>query len=128
MWDSDSRSQRTEITKAFAKAAEEGKALGAGTASRGRQSREMIAQSREVIAESAALLRTPQSEPAVKAYYRCYFLNGEDRIVTVEPLACSDDAEASRVAAKLLAERPRYPAAEVWDHDRKVSRHNRGNT
>ncbi len=61
--------------------------------------------------------------------YRCYFVDDQDHVRGVaNHVVCSDDAEASRIAKTLLAERcrhvepSRYAAVEVWDRTRKVSR------
>jgi hypothetical protein len=55
--------------------------------------------------------------------YRCYFLNEADRIVNVEIGSCRDDAQAHDWGMALLRKRPRYPAVEIWDLERKVGRH-----
>ena len=56
--------------------------------------------------------------------YRCYFMDDQNHIREVEALFdCPDDAEAMRLADALLAARAYHHAAEVWDRERKVSRH-----
>ncbi len=61
--------------------------------------------------------------------YRCYFMDEEDHVRGVaNHVAGGDDAEASRIAKALLAEKCRPPlpcrfnSVEVWDRTRKVSR------
>jgi hypothetical protein len=56
--------------------------------------------------------------------YRCLFVDDQDQVKDIEPLAsCWDDAGADRVAVTMLAGRPPHHAVEVWDRGRKVSRH-----
>jgi len=60
--------------------------------------------------------------------YCCFFVDKEDHVRDILPhVSCSDDAEAVRVAEKLLAEKLkteqwRFAAVEIWDHTRKVAR------
>ncbi len=60
--------------------------------------------------------------------YCCFFVDNEDHVRDIAPhLSCRDDAEALRVAEKLLAEKLRaemwrVAAVEVWDNTRKVAR------
>src|SRR6185312_758276 len=97
-----SRPQRTEITKAFAKTADVGKALARDGKSRVAdiiaQRREMVAQSREAIAEShkvmaenQELIGSHQPIPAVKSY-ECVFLNDGGKIAGSVELTAADDA------------------------------------
>jgi len=59
--------------------------------------------------------------------YRCYFMDKDRHISSVEDLVCcADEAQAGRIAREMLVKRHRHYAAEVWDGDRRVSRHLRG--
>ena len=63
--------------------------------------------------------------------YCCFFVDKEDHVRDIRPhVKCADDAEALRIAEKLLAEklrmeRWRFEAVEIWDHIRKVGRRTR---
>ena len=60
--------------------------------------------------------------------YCCFFMDNEDHVRDIAPhVSCLDDAEAVRVAEKLLAEKVqaeiwRLAVVEVWDNTRKVAR------
>jgi hypothetical protein len=58
--------------------------------------------------------------------YRFYFLNADDRIVTVvDNAVCVDDAAAATIAVKLVGKQSKYPAIEIWQDGRRVSQHRR---
>lgn len=52
-----------------------------------------------------------------------YFLDSTDHIVGVETAECDDDIEAAKIAIKLIAEHEKQLVVEVWQGDRRVSRH-----
>ena len=53
--------------------------------------------------------------------YRCFFLNRDGHITTVEIIDCVDDDDARRAALELQRQRGCF-AAEVWDEGRRVLR------
>jgi hypothetical protein len=59
------------------------------------------------------------------ANYRFYFLGTDNHIIGVETNDFRDDAEAARFAMTLIAKNTRPNAVEIWDHDRRISRHSR---
>lgn len=59
-------------------------------------------------------------------YYRCYFIDGSDRIKSVEELECADDASAALKAERLLEEST-YKSAELWSGKRLVGKWANGN-
>jgi len=59
------------------------------------------------------------------ANYRFYFLSTDDHIVAVDSNDCYDDADAARFAMKSIFKNVGSTAVEIWDHDRRVSRHSR---
>jgi hypothetical protein len=52
-----------------------------------------------------------------------YFLDTTDHIAGVETADCADDIEAAKVAIKLIAEHEKQLVVEVWQGERRVSRH-----
>jgi hypothetical protein len=52
-------------------------------------------------------------------YYRCYFLNADDRIVHAKILKCADEEDAKRQCREVAAAE-RSSGAEVWDGARRV--------
>jgi hypothetical protein len=54
--------------------------------------------------------------------YRCYFLDGGNRIQGVEVLDAYDDAQALAIAERLFAQM-RAPGFEVWERARPVAQH-----
>jgi hypothetical protein len=58
------------------------------------------------------------------ANYRFYFLNSEDHIVAVaQSVDCASDADAKLIAVRVLGEQQKHPCIEIWQSNRKVSRH-----
>jgi hypothetical protein len=58
------------------------------------------------------------------ANYRFYFLNSEDHIVAVaESAERNSDADAKLIAVRLFGEQQKHPCIEIWQSNRKVSRH-----
>lgn len=53
--------------------------------------------------------------------YRCYFTDADDRIRSVEVVACDDDAEAMLRAEQLLAS-SEHRTAELWQGPRLVAK------
>jgi hypothetical protein len=62
----------------------------------------------------------PRSLHLPMPYYRCYFLTNAGSIAAAETFECVDDAGAMAQTAALLAERGRFPRAEVWERARLV--------
>lgn len=58
-------------------------------------------------------------------WYKLYFLDNRDKIVSVENLQCLDDAAAFESAFASLAERPEFPAIELWQGPRKLGKRTR---
>ena len=122
MSDSNSRSQRTEITKAFAKTADVGKALARDGKSRVAdiiaQRREMVAESHKVMAENQELIGSHQPIPAVKSY-ECVFLNDGGKIAGSVELTAADDA-AVIVKARVTFATGLIHSYQIWDVGRLV--------
>lgn len=58
-------------------------------------------------------------------WYKLYFLDNRDKIVSVKNLQCRDDAAALETALASLAERPEFPAVELWQGSRKLGKRTR---
>ena len=54
--------------------------------------------------------------------YRCYFLDGKNRIQGVEVLDATDDSQALEIARRLF-EQAAAPGFEVWERARPVVQH-----
>jgi len=52
--------------------------------------------------------------------YRCYLLDEDHHIASVEVIECRDDRHAKRRAEEILAAQPAFSGAELWDRDRRV--------
>jgi hypothetical protein len=53
-------------------------------------------------------------------YYRCYALDRQDKIASVDPVEAQDDADALTKAAVKIRVTCKYPAIEVWQGRRVV--------
>jgi hypothetical protein len=54
--------------------------------------------------------------------YRCYVLDVEDKIVSVDSVEAEDDADALSKAALKIRISPKFPIIEVWQGKRIVGR------
>lgn len=54
--------------------------------------------------------------------YRCYILDAQDKIASVDSVQAADDGEALRKAAAQIETSLMYPAVEVWHEKRLVGR------
>ena len=52
--------------------------------------------------------------------YRCYFLDQSDAILSHHDIECAGDGEAAQVALRMLCERSRDHAVEVWERARRI--------
>jgi hypothetical protein len=62
---------------------------------------------------------------AANKSYRCYLIDGDDRIRSAEQIACEDDAQAALKAQALLAA-SRSASAELWQGKRLVGKWSNG--
>jgi hypothetical protein len=57
------------------------------------------------------------------SHFRCYLLNAEDKIVSVDSVVAEDDGAAMQMAGQLiLAKHAEFAAIEVWDCARRVGK------
>jgi hypothetical protein len=54
------------------------------------------------------------------AQYRCYILDGADRIALMHPFHSDDELAAVDRARAMLREDPRFAGVELWRLDRRV--------
>ena len=52
--------------------------------------------------------------------YRCYVLDGRNRVAAIKLIQCASDLEAGRRADALLIQMPRFHGVEVWERERRV--------
>ena len=52
--------------------------------------------------------------------YRCYVLDGRNRVAAIKMIECASDVEARQTADALLVQMPRFHGVEVWERDRRV--------
>jgi len=60
------------------------------------------------------------------ASYRCYFIGRIGEIRLVEDIESETAVEAIRIGRQKLADRPHYPALEVWQRGRWIHTETRG--
>lgn len=58
--------------------------------------------------------------------FRCFIIDGSDRVGAIEPCESASDAEAVNRAYELLRQNPHAAAVEVWDSGHFVARIPRG--
>jgi hypothetical protein len=52
--------------------------------------------------------------------FRCFFLNDEGHILSVESLVAETDADALRLAQLAFSQRNHYSAFELWHGERRL--------
>jgi hypothetical protein len=52
--------------------------------------------------------------------YRCYVLDGRNRVAAIKLIECASDVEAGHKADALLVQMPTFHGVEVWERDRRV--------
>jgi hypothetical protein len=52
--------------------------------------------------------------------YRCYVLDGHNRVAAIKMIECASDVEAGQRADALLVQMPRFHGVEVWERERRV--------
>jgi hypothetical protein len=52
--------------------------------------------------------------------YRCYVLDGRNRVAAIKMIECASDVEARQRADALLVQMPTFHGVEVWDRKRRV--------
>jgi|GraSoi_2013_60cm_1033757.scaffolds.fasta_scaffold42424_3 hypothetical protein len=52
--------------------------------------------------------------------YRCYVLDGRNRVAAIKMIECASDGEARQRADALLVQMPRFHGVEVWERERRV--------
>jgi hypothetical protein len=73
------------------------------------------------------MLAAPQERGGRRAmgWYKVYFLDEKDKIASVDNIECADDAAARKLAQAALADRPHYPAFELWQGQRRLEKFHR---
>ena len=52
--------------------------------------------------------------------YRCYVLDGRNRVAAIKMIECASDVEARQRADALLVQMSRFHGVEVWERKRRV--------
>jgi hypothetical protein len=52
--------------------------------------------------------------------YRCYVLDGRNRVAAIKVIQCDGDLEAGCRADALLVQMPTFHGVEVWERERRV--------
>jgi hypothetical protein len=60
--------------------------------------------------------------------YRCFLLDARSHIASAQVIACSDDDAAKLRAREILGDKPECRGFELWELDRRVHVHFKGET